>query len=130
MTSVMHTTAPQEVGKGVGVKTGHIGVSSGAVQPVQTFQTSSFTDSTEVAGPTILVVLIPKNHLFRVFFFFDYSGTAHELMVLAKPPNTHPRPHLMQREQTDLLNLPTCCTISGVQNFNLKCKIDTVIQLF
>ena len=36
--------------------------------------------------------------------FAVLSGTAHELMVPAKPPKTHPRPHLMPKEPTDLLN--------------------------
>ena len=35
VTSAMHTTAPWEVGEGVGVKTVHIGNNSGAIQPVQ-----------------------------------------------------------------------------------------------
>ena len=42
-----------------------------------------------------------KNHVLRGF-----SGTAHELMVMRKPPNANPRPQLMQKEPTDLLNLP------------------------
>ena len=33
-----------------------------------------------------------------------------------KPPNTHPRPHLMAKEPTDLLNWSRRWTISGVQN--------------
>ena len=36
----------------------------------------------------------------------------------------------MQMEPTDLLNLPRCGTISGVQNAILHCKIDTVVQMF
>ena len=36
--------------------------------------------------------------------FAVFSGTAHELMVPAKLPNTHPRPHLMPEESTDLFN--------------------------
>ena len=51
-------------------------------------------------------------------------------MVPAQQPNTHPRPHLMQKEPTYLLNLFMRGTISGVQNVILCCKIDTVIQLF
>ena len=70
----------------------------------------------------------PKITFFGCFTVF--SGTAHELKVPAKPPNTHPRPHLMQKEPTDLLNLPKHWTISGVQNVTLYYKIDTVIQLF
>ena len=75
------------------------------------------------------VFLIPKNHLFSSFFCV-FSGTAPELMVPAKPPNTHPKPHLMQKEPTDLLDFPRRCTISGVQNVTLYYKIDIVIQLF
>ena len=51
------------------------------------------------------------------------SGTTHELMVPAKPPNTHPRPHLMQKEPTDFLNFPSRWTISHVQNVTLHYKI-------
>ena len=51
-------------------------------------------------------------------------------MVPAQPPNTHPSPHLMQKDATNLLNLPRRGTISGVQNVTLYCKIDIVIQLF
>ena len=70
----------------------------------------------------------PKITFFGCFTVF--SGTAHELKVPAKPPNTHSRPHLMQEEPTDLLNLPRRGTISGVQNVSLYCRIDTVNQLF
>ena len=45
-------------------------------------------------------------------------------------PNTHPRPHLMQNEPTDFLNLPKRGTVLGVQNVTMYCKIDTVIQSF
>ena len=68
--------------------------------------------------------------VFFVCFFAVFSGTAHELMVPAWPSNTHPIPHLMQKESTDFLNLSRRGTISGVQNVTLYCKIDTVIQLF
>ena len=63
-----------------------------------------------------------KKHVLKVF-----SETAHELVVIRKPPNAHPRPYLMQKEPTDLLNLPRRGTISGVQNLTLCCKIDTVL---
>ena len=75
------------------------------------------------------MVLITKNHLFRVLFAV-FSETAHELMVPAKPPNTHPRPHLMQKDPIDLINLPRRWTISDVQNVTLYHKIDKLIQLF
>ena len=51
-------------------------------------------------------------------------------MVPAKPPNTHPRPHLMPKEPTDLLNWSRRWTISGVKNVTLYYKIFKVIQLF
>ena len=51
-------------------------------------------------------------------------------MEYAQPPNNHPRPYLMQKELTDFLNFPRGCTILGVQNVTLYCKIDTVIQSF
>ena len=63
-------------------------------------------------------------------FFAVFSGTAHELMVRAYPPNTHLRPHVMQKEPIVLLNLPRRDTISGVKIVTLYCKIDTVIQFF
>ena len=75
------------------------------------------------------MVSIPKNHLFRLLFAV-FSGTAHELMVPAKPRNTHPRAHLMKKEPTDFLNLPRRVTILGVLNVTLYYKIDIVIQLF
>ena len=71
----------------------------------------------------------PKITFVRVFFAVS-SGTAHELMVPAKPPNTHPRPHLMPKEPTDLLNWCRRWTISGVQNVTLYYKVDKVIQLY
>ena len=71
----------------------------------------------------------PKLTFFYVFFAV-FSGTAHELMVHAKPPNSHPSPYLMQKEPTDLLNLLRRGTISDVQNVTLYCKIDTVILFF
>ena len=62
--------------------------------------------------------LYPKITFFRVFIAVS-SGTAHELMLTAKPPNTHSRPHLMPKEPTDLLNWSRRWTISGVQNVTL-----------
>ena len=62
----------------------------------------------------ILRFLYQKITFFTVFFAL-FSGTAHELMVPAKPRNTHPRPLLMQKVPTDLLNFPRRWTISGVQ---------------
>ena len=50
-------------------------------------------------------VLVPKTTFFSVLFAV-FAGTAHQLMVPAKPCNTHPKPHLMQKEPTDLLNFP------------------------
>ena len=105
-----------------------------------------------------MVVLITKNYLFGNYFA-GFSGTARELLVPAQPPNTHPRPHLLQKEPTYSLNFPRCGTILGVQNVTtqtttnaggtnrfsefaqerhdlgvqnvtLYYKIDTVIQLF
>ena len=64
-----------------------------------------------------LLFWYPKITFFRVFF-------------PPKPPNSHPSPHILQNEPTDLLNLPTRCRISGVQNVSLYYKIDIVIQLF
>ena len=78
--------------------------------------------SIEVARPTICG-FIPKNS----FFFAVCSGTAQELMVPTKPPNTHPRPHLMQKEPADFLNFPRRGTILGVENVTLYCKIDNPI---
>ena len=75
----------------------------------------------EVAGSTI-------GGLFFGCFFVVFSGTANELMVPAQQPNTHRRPHLMQKEPTVLLNLPRLGKISGVQNVTLYCKIDTIIE--
>ena len=81
-----------------------------------------------MARPTICGFDTQKSPLSD--FFAVFSGTAHELMVTAKPPNTHPRLHLMQKEPTELLSLPRRWTISGVQNVTLYYKIDTLIQLF
>ena len=70
-----------------------------------------------------------KITFFQVFFAV-FSGTANEVMVPAKPRNTHPRPHLMPKEPTDLLNWSRRWTISGDKNISLYYKIDIVIQLF
>ena len=94
------------------------------------FKHLPWLESIEVARPTIRGFGTPKSPFFECFFFAIFSGTVHELMVPAKPPNTHPRPHLMPKEPTDLLNLSRRWTISGVQNVTLYYKIDKVIQLF
>ena len=86
-------------------------------------------ESIEVARPTICGFGTKKITFFRVFFAV-FSVTAHELLVAAKPPNINPRPHLMPKEPTDLLNLSRRWTISGVQNISLYYKIDKVIQMF
>ena len=52
------------------------------------FQHLPWTESIEVAGPTIGGPDTQKSS-FSVFFAV-FSGTAHELMVPAQPPNTHP----------------------------------------
>ena len=78
------------------------------------FKYLPWVESIEVARPTICGFDTQKSP-FRVFFAV-FSGTAHELMVPVKPLNTHPRPHLMPKELTDLLNWSRRWTISGVQN--------------
>ena len=93
------------------------------------FQHFPRTESIEVTGPTICGLDTQKSHFFGVFFAV-FSGTAHELMVPAQPPNTHPSPRLMQKEPRDLPNLLRRGTISGVRNVTLYCKIATVTQLF
>ena len=81
--------------------------------------------------PTICGFDTQKSTCFGYFFFFAvFSGAANELMVPAKPLNTHPRPHLMPKEPTDLLNWSRRWTILGVQNVSLYYKINKVIQLF
>ena len=40
----------------------------------------------------------------KIMFFKVFLETAHELMVIRKLPNAHPRPHLVAKEPTDLLN--------------------------
>ena len=92
------------------------------------FKHLPWVESKEVARPIICGFDTQKSHFVRVFFAV-FSGTAHELMVPAKRPNAHPRPHLMPKESTDLLNSSRRWTISGVQNGTLYYKIDKVIQL-
>ena len=65
------------------------------------------------AMPTICGFGTQKNHIFSSFLTV-FLGTVHDLMVPAKPRNTHPRLHLMQKEPTDLLNFPRRWTILGV----------------
>ena len=91
------------------------------------FKHLPWVESKEVARPTICGFDTQKSHSFRVYFAV-FSGTAHELVMPAKPPNTHPRPHLMPKEPTDLLNWSRRWKISDVQNFTLYYKIDKVIQ--
>ena len=93
------------------------------------FKHLSWLESIEVARPKIYGFDNQKSP-FSEFFFSVFSSTAHELKGPAKPPNTHPRSHLMQKEPTDLLNLPSRWTISYVQNVTLYYKMDIVIQLF
>ena len=95
----------------------------------QKFQTSAMIRKYISCQADNLWFWYSKFTVLRVFIAV-FSGPAHELMVPAKPPNSHPRPHLMQREPTDLLNLSRRWTISGVQNVTLYYKIDIVIQLF
>ena len=62
-----------------------------------------WVESIEVARPTICGFDTQKPLFSGVFAVF--SGTAHELIVPAKPPKTHPSSHLMRKELTNLLNL-------------------------
>ena len=89
------------------------------------FEHLPWVESKEVARPTICGFHTQKITFSGVFAVF--SGTAHELMVPAKLPNTHPRPHLMPKEPTDLLNWYRRWMISGVQNVTLYNNIDKVI---
>ena len=61
----------------------------------------------------------------KIMFFKVLSETAHELMVIRKPPNAHPRPHLMQKEPTDLLNFLRHKSRFPVENLMLCCNIVT-----
>ena len=90
------------------------------------FKRLPWLESKEVARATICGFDSQKSPFFRIFFAV-FSGTAHEPMVPAKPPNTHPRPHVMPKEPTDLLNWSRRRAISGVQNVTLYYKIDKVI---
>ena len=92
------------------------------------FKHLPWLESIELARQTICGFGTQKSLFFECFFKVS-SGTAHGLMVPAKPHNTHPRPLLMPKQPTDLLNLSTRWTISGVQNVTLYYKIDKVIQL-
>ena len=80
------------------------------------FKHLPWVESKEVARPTICGFDTQKSPLFLGVSFTVFSGTANELMVPVKPPNTHPRPHLMQKEPTDL---PRRWMISGIQNVTL-----------
>ena len=82
------------------------------------FKYLPWADSIEVARPTICGFDTQKSPLFGCVFAV-FSGTAHELMVPVKPPNTYLRPQLMAKEPTDLLNWSMRWTISGVQNVTL-----------
>ena len=95
----------------------------------ENFKYLTWLDSTEVARPKICGFGTQKSPFFRVFFAV-FSGSAHELMVPAKPRNALPRPHLMQKEPTDLLSFRRRWTISGFQNVSLYYEIYIVIQLF
>ena len=59
------------------------------------FKYLPWVQSIEVARPTISGFDTQKSPFSGVFCGF--SETAHELIVPAKPPNTHPKPHLMQK---------------------------------
>ena len=67
----------------------------------------------------------------KIMFFKILSEIAHELMVMRKPPNAHPRPYLMQKEPTDLLNLPRRKSSFPVEILMLWscCNIVTVKQM-
>ena len=64
-----------------------------------------------------------------IMFFKVFSETAHELMAMRKPSNSHPRPHLMQKEPTDLLNLPRHKPRFPVETLMLCCNTVTVKQM-
>ena len=89
----------------------------------------NFEDMPWIESIEVVRFWYPKITLFGCYFVV-FSGTALELMVLAKPSNTHPWSHLMQKEPTDLLNLSRRWTISGFQNVSLYYKIYTIVQLF
>ena len=93
----------------------------------QKFQTSAMSRKYRSGQADNLWFWYPKITFFRVFFAV-FSGTAHEIMVPAKPLNTHPSPYLTPKDPTDLLNLSRHWTISGIQNVTLYYKINIVIQ--
>ena len=70
----------------------------------QKFQTSAVIRKYRSGQADSLWFWYLKNHLFRMFFVV-FSGTAHELMVPAKPSNTQPTLNLMPKEPTDFLIL-------------------------
>ena len=59
----------------------------------------------------------------KIMFFKIFSETAHALMVMYKPHNAHSRPHLMQKEPTDFLNLLRCKLHFPVESLMLCCNI-------
>ena len=86
------------------------------------FKHLQWVESKEVARPTICGFDTQKITFSRMFFC-GFLRNPHELMVPAKPPNTHLRLHLMPKESRDLLNWFRRWTISGVQNVTLYYKI-------
>ena len=96
---------------------------------LENFKYVAWSESIEVARPTICGFGTQKAPLFECFLRFSQVPSMN-LMVHAKPHNTHPRLHLIQKELSDLLNFPRRWTISGVQNVTLYYKTDIVIQLF
>ena len=74
----------------------------------------------EVQSATFLV----KKSVFEGFL-----RNSHELIAMRRPPNAHPRPHLMQKEPTDLLNLPRRKLRFPVETLMLCCNIVTVKQM-
>ena len=74
-------------------------------------------------GEQWATIFSPKNRFFKCF-----STNANKLMVIRKPPNAHHRPHLMQKEPADLLNLPRHKSRFPVETLMLCCNIDTVKQ--
>ena len=66
----------------------------------------------------------PKIILFKVL-----PETVHKLMVMSKPLNAHPRPRLMQKEPTDLLNVPRRKSRFIIETLILCCNIVTIKQI-
>ena len=91
-----------------------------------------FSKST-VKSWTIYHEYLGKSAMYNIIwpkmFFKVFSETAHELMVMRKPPNAHPRPLLMQREPTDLFNLLRPKSHFPVETLMLCCNIVTVKQM-